>query len=241
MAIDATGPVTSPDNIPTLATSADIPTGKGINAMMAAIQTALTARMSVKSATTVAGLGTGTSGQSGVVRTSLGDIVPVVYDGVSGKWVSPPFAVMSGFNSWNSTDLVLTETRWTFGSAGQVGVAETAIRWKPFSDAGLRLQFRVTGRLYGTASGLPASTQAFVAVNEVNISNNASTVATSQVAGSLVDIAGATSSTFVGVDSGWSSSAPVPTKDIALVDLTFLAGSAETIRFIGSVMGRWVG
>lgn len=41
MATDATGSATSPDNIPTYATSADAPSGKGFNAAMAAIQTAL--------------------------------------------------------------------------------------------------------------------------------------------------------------------------------------------------------
>lgn len=40
MAVDATGTPTSPDSIPTYATSADAPSGKGFNAAMAAIQTA---------------------------------------------------------------------------------------------------------------------------------------------------------------------------------------------------------
>lgn len=42
---DATGTPTSPDNIPTYSTSADPPSGKGFNTAMAAIQTALTARI----------------------------------------------------------------------------------------------------------------------------------------------------------------------------------------------------
>lgn len=45
MATDATGTPTSPDNIPTFLTSADAPSGKGFNAAMTAIQTALSARV----------------------------------------------------------------------------------------------------------------------------------------------------------------------------------------------------
>lgn len=43
MATDATGAVTSPDNIPTYNTAADAPSGKGLNAIVAAIQAALSA------------------------------------------------------------------------------------------------------------------------------------------------------------------------------------------------------
>lgn len=46
MATDATGTPTSPDNIPTYNTAVDNPSGKGSNAQMAAIQTALSARVS---------------------------------------------------------------------------------------------------------------------------------------------------------------------------------------------------
>jgi hypothetical protein len=45
MATDATGTPTSPDNIPTYNVSADAPSGLGFNAAMAAIQTALSARV----------------------------------------------------------------------------------------------------------------------------------------------------------------------------------------------------
>lgn len=46
MAVDATGTPTSPDNIPTYNTAADAPSGKGLNNIVAAIQTALSARVS---------------------------------------------------------------------------------------------------------------------------------------------------------------------------------------------------
>lgn len=45
MATDATGTPTSPDNIPTYNTSVDAPSGLGFNAAMAAIQTALSAKV----------------------------------------------------------------------------------------------------------------------------------------------------------------------------------------------------
>lgn len=45
MAVDATGTVTSPDSIPTYNTAADNPSGKGLNNIVAAIQTALSARV----------------------------------------------------------------------------------------------------------------------------------------------------------------------------------------------------
>lgn len=54
MATDATGTPTSPDNIPTYNTAVDAPSGKGFNAAMAAIQTALNARVSAP-----AGIATG--------------------------------------------------------------------------------------------------------------------------------------------------------------------------------------
>lgn len=46
MATDATGTPTSPDNIPTYNTAVDAPSGKGFNAAMASIQTALNNRIS---------------------------------------------------------------------------------------------------------------------------------------------------------------------------------------------------
>lgn len=46
MPTDATGTPTSPDNIPTYNTAGNIPSGKGFNAAMAAIQVALTKRSS---------------------------------------------------------------------------------------------------------------------------------------------------------------------------------------------------
>lgn len=46
MATDATGAVTTPDNIPTYNTAADAPSGKGLNAIVAALQAALVKRPS---------------------------------------------------------------------------------------------------------------------------------------------------------------------------------------------------
>jgi hypothetical protein len=46
LATDATGTPTSPDNIPKYNTAVDAPSGKGFNAAMDALQTALTARIS---------------------------------------------------------------------------------------------------------------------------------------------------------------------------------------------------
>lgn len=45
MAVDATGPTSTPDNIPTYNTANDIPSGKGLNAIVAAIQAALSLRI----------------------------------------------------------------------------------------------------------------------------------------------------------------------------------------------------
>lgn len=47
MATDATGTPTSPDNIPTFNTAVDAPSGLGSNAQMAAIQTALSSRVTI--------------------------------------------------------------------------------------------------------------------------------------------------------------------------------------------------
>lgn len=83
MATDATGAVTSPDNIPTYNTAADAPSGKGLNAIVAAIQAALSTRLSAATITTngdlIYGTGAGTIarlgiGGSGQVLTVAGGI-----------------------------------------------------------------------------------------------------------------------------------------------------------------------
>ena len=71
MATDATGPVTSPDNIPTYNTAADAPSGKGLNAIVAAIQAALSTRISKSVVTTAGDLIYGT-GASTVARLGIG-------------------------------------------------------------------------------------------------------------------------------------------------------------------------
>lgn len=71
MAVDATGTPTSPDSIPTYATSADAPSGKGFNAAMAAIQTALSARV-LKSIVTTAGDLLYATGASTLARLGVG-------------------------------------------------------------------------------------------------------------------------------------------------------------------------
>lgn len=55
MAVDATGTPTSPDSIPTYNTAADNPSGKGLNNIVAAVQTGLTARLKLTGAPTVTG------------------------------------------------------------------------------------------------------------------------------------------------------------------------------------------
>jgi microcystin-dependent protein len=71
MAVDATGTPTSPDSIPTYATSADAPSGKGFNAAMAAIQTALSARV-LKNIVTTAGDLLYATGASTLTRLGVG-------------------------------------------------------------------------------------------------------------------------------------------------------------------------
>jgi hypothetical protein len=90
MAVDATGAPTSPDNIPTYNTGADAPSGKGFNAAMAALQTALSARL---------------SGQG----TPAGGNIPVWNAGAS-KWQldGTTKAAVSGLVAGNSGDVLQT-------------------------------------------------------------------------------------------------------------------------------------
>lgn len=89
MAVDATGTPTSPDNIPTYATSADAPSGKGFNAAMAAIQTALSGRW-LKSLFTTTGDIAYASAASTPTRLGIGSTgnVLTVAGGVP-TWAAP--------------------------------------------------------------------------------------------------------------------------------------------------------
>jgi len=89
LAIDATGTPTSPDNIPTYNTSVDNPSGKGLNNIVAAIQTALSNRLKLFSAPSVTGQ------------------IPV-WDNSLGRWV--PTSVASGPTIYRKTTAKVVNT-----------------------------------------------------------------------------------------------------------------------------------
>lgn len=79
MALDATGAATSPDAIPTYNTAVDAPSGKGLNAIVAAIQTALSARVSAPAgiASGEAVIWNGTTWvRSSVTKLGVGSVAP---------------------------------------------------------------------------------------------------------------------------------------------------------------------
>lgn len=198
----------------------------------------------VVTATTVAGLGTPSDGVAGFLKVGAGasyDSVPLVYDATLAKWVSPEFPIVSQVGSWNATDGASTELRFVFSGSSTVELAYSFIRAKPFTDAGLRLQLRVIGHLYGTNSAAPTTTQVFAGVSEGDIGTLGSPLANVNAAVASVDIATTANSTFKLVDSGWSTLSTAATKDIWRITTSLNSGAAQTVRWIGSMRARWVG
>lgn len=126
MATDATGTPSSPDGIPTYNTAVDSPSGKGFNAMVAAVQAALSARIGktlvtttgdiiyASSANTPARLGIGSTGQ---VLKVVGGVpawgsagVTTTTSAISG---GPPGSPADG-DIWIATAAGSNGERWAF-------------------------------------------------------------------------------------------------------------------------------
>jgi hypothetical protein len=112
LAVDATGTPTSPDSIPTYNTAADAPSGKGLNNIVAALQTALSARIP-KTLTTTTGdliyasapntparLGVGSNGQALVVAGGVPSW------GAAGAVTSKYTTLIDVVNTASATDIL---------------------------------------------------------------------------------------------------------------------------------------
>lgn len=130
MATDATGTPTSPDNIPTYNTAVDAPSGKGFNAAMAAIQAALSSRLS-----TPAGIAAGEvpiwdgstwvrSSNSSLRINNAGQALPKVTAGTISA--GPPASPTDG-DIWIAHDVDAKGTVWQFRYNG---ASASAYKWE---------------------------------------------------------------------------------------------------------------
>lgn len=186
-------------------------------------------------ATTVAGLGTGKAGKTGKLRLGATpfDFLEISYDDTFNKWVSAPFSIIAGEPGASNV----------FGGTGQYIADYGFIRTKKFTDAGLRLQIRIVGRSYGSASA-GFTTQVIVVVNEANHNDPGIPATLVSPAASGRDIGGTANATWKNWDTdwGWAGGAisPAAIKDIWQFALVLDTSAAQTIAFYGSVFGRWV-
>lgn len=104
---------------------------------------AAAAGLTLVTATTVAGLGAGKDGSTGLIRAGATpfEFLPVTYDATYGHWVSPTFTwSMCGTTPANGFPAsVLAQV-----NAGNGVSYGPMIIWKLFTDAGLSLQLRFT-------------------------------------------------------------------------------------------------
>lgn len=154
MAVDATGAVTSPDSIPTYNTAVDNPSGKGLNNIVAALQTALSARL-LKSIWTTAGDILYASGASTPVRLGVGSNgnVLTVAGGVP-SWAAPSagsqgselsydeFTANVAISATNAAgaNTIVTATPHTFDGA-PIMIAFQAPYIEPGATAGSEIEF----------------------------------------------------------------------------------------------------
>lgn len=120
MATDATGTPTSPDNIPTYNVDVDAPSGLGFNAAMAAVQTALSARVSTPTGI-LAGEAMVWNGTAWV-RSS---VTPITANGIGSGIVKSPYRKTTAkqvINSIAETDLLNGEITIAGNVIGTSGV-----------------------------------------------------------------------------------------------------------------------
>lgn len=116
MATDATGTVTSPDSIPTYNTAADAPSGKGLNNIVAAVQSALSSRVGKPSGIVSGEVpvwnGTTWVRSNGTTRITNGTAaLPCVTVGAFAS--GPPGSPVDG-DIWTATAVDANGTNWQF-------------------------------------------------------------------------------------------------------------------------------
>lgn len=136
MATDATGSVTSPDSIPTYNTAVDSPSGKGLNNIVAAIQTALSARIA-KSLLTTTGDLIYASGSSVAARLGIGSTGQVL-------------TVAGGLPTWAAAPGVLSYRKTTTKTVNTTAAATDLLNGEITVGAGV---MGTTGLLRLTAWG----------------------------------------------------------------------------------------
>lgn len=191
------------------------------------------------SATTVAGLGTGSDGALGVLRvgSSPYDFLNLTYDSTYGKWVSDPWIVGAGgrntyyntANTWKSVNNVYQPA----GSAGDDGTAtDTFFPYKAFVDAGLTLQWRLVCVLVSDGTT--------VVDGGLQITCGA---ANSALGTSSTDAVLITHSANTGVvkDSGWATAASVTSDTWGYITIRFRSNALDSGAMGGGTAWcRWV-
>lgn len=188
-------------------------------------------------ATTVAGLGTPSDGQSGLLRVGSTpyDFLGLTYDATYGKWVS---AEQSDY-LWPTTNASVSQT-------DVIAVAELAptnqppygpLLYKVFKDAGLTMQARLT--IFAVAD---PSKSANFQIGHRTWNTGATGLGTTSFNSTVTTVAGGGGTQFK--DSGWLDLSPTNNDFIGFTMGAFRAsgGTGISISFsVPRIHWRWVG
>lgn len=168
---DATGTPTSPDSIPTYNTAADAPSGLGFNSAMAAIQTALSARV-LKSLFTTAGDLIYATAASTLVRLGVGSAgqVLTVAGGVP-TWAAPAAGAVTLIDDYTVAGSVLA----SYDTDVRIGVNALPQTYK-------HLKLVMTARLDGLGAGVDTQYNGDTGANYVSHQALATSAARADVA-----------------------------------------------------------
>lgn len=175
-------------------------------------------------ATTVAGLGAGSTGDLGLLRlgTTPYDFLPLIYDSTYAKWVSPVFTVAaSGVRSLSASGLVATGPLPSY---------------KAHTDAGLTLMLM----LYAVANRPGgSSTSTTIALNTYEYDGDDNTI--TSIDSSLVSTSHTMSADSY-AQTAWAAAGAPASAAHGLVQAYATLSNAGTSEATGAtVLGRWVG
>ena len=215
-----------------------------VNAGETALEYATAASGGATVATTVAGLGTASSGKIGEIRAGgAGTIADswktVIYDEVYMKW-------MSAECEWPLGWIYLTSASYgTYldSTAGSKAGNYCFESWKIFDTAGLTPQMKIAGVIDINVNGTPTARGGYGSANLGDNCGDLYTNGVALVAAVTADVGGVavTALSGIAVASAW---AQIP-GGFTAKDLIFwgaqIKANANQGRFSGTVFSRWVG
>ena len=185
-------------------------------------------------ASTVAGLGPGVHGRTGVIRAGVSpyEFIKVTYDQVYLKWVSDPVTMAS--RAKNAAPVVVTGTN---GAQAVTDAESTFFSCKVWETAGLVAQFRH----FAFIAISNAASTANCSLNITGADGDSTTTTLGVLAGSDLSVTGSTSVTFkIGAWRGFNASTLGKDHMWASVNL-WPSNAAHNAQLWGTaVMLRWV-